>query len=292
MKIAFLGLGKMGTAIAHHLAEAGHELTVWNRTPERARALEPWGAQVAATPTEAVAGAELVLTMLFDDAAYDEIFFGSAQLIDALQPGQLHWAMGTISVALSARLAAEHARRKVDYVAAPVFGRPSVAEAGKLWIVAAGQKNHIEHVRPIVASFARGLTIVGERPEQAHAVKLGGNFLICSMLQGLSESFVYAEGQGIDPARFMEAINSALFQSPFYANYADVMLNPPAQPGATVALGAKDLRLLREAAAAKGTRVALGETIEAQFAEAIAEGRADEDWATGQYHMARQRGRA
>lgn len=292
MKIAFLGLGKMGTAIARHLAEAGHELTVWNRTPARALALEPWGAQVAASPTEAVAGAELIFTMVFDDAAYEELFFGPAPLIDALGPGQLHLAMGTISVALSERLAAEHARRKVDYVAAPVFGRPGVAEAGKLWIVAAGAKGAIDRARPIVASFSRGLTAVGERPEQAHAVKLGGNFLICSMLQGLSESFVYAEGQGIDPAKFIEAINSALFQSPFYALYSEVMLNPPEQPGATVALGAKDLRLLREAAAAKGTRVALGETMEAQFAEAIAEGRADEDWATGQYHMARRRGRS
>lgn len=290
MKIAFLGLGKMGSAMVRHLIAAGHEVTVWNRTQARAEALA--GCRVAATPAEAVSAAETVLTMVFNDAAYEEIFFGEAQLMYALRPGQLHVAMGTISVALSGRLAKEHARRGVSYVAAPVFGRPSVAEAGKLWIVAAGQPESIERMRPVVAAFSRGLSVVGAEPEQAHAVKLGGNFLICSMLHGLSEAFVFAEGQGIDPAAFLEAINSALFQSPFYALYAGVMLNPPAQPGATVELGAKDLRLLREAAAARGQSVSLAETMGALFDDAVARGMGNEDWAVGQYRLAQERGGA
>jgi len=275
MKIAFLGIGKMGSAIVRHLAAAGHEVTAWNRTPERAQALAPLGVRVAATPAEAVEGAEIVATMLFDDAAYEEQFFGAASIIDAFRPGQTHVALGTISVALSQRLAAEHASRGVGYIAAPVFGRPSVAEAGKLWIVAAGNTEIIDRLRPFFAPFSRGLSVVGAEPAQAHAVKLGGNFLICSMIHGLAESFVYA---------------SALFQSPFYALYADIMLNPPEKPGATVDLGAKDLRLLREAAAARGTRVSLAETMGEIFGQAKAEGMGGEDWATGQYRLAQRRG--
>jgi len=293
MKIAFLGLGKMGRAMAGHLLAAGHDVTVWNRTSARTEELAAKGARVATTPAEAVAGTEAVVSMLFNDQAYEEIFFGAereANLIGALRPGQTHVAMGTISVALSERLAAGHAQHGVDYVAAPVFGRPSVAEAGKLWIVAAGQAATIEKMQPVFAPISRGVSVVGKEPAQAHAVKLGGNFLISAMLHGLGESFVYAERQGIEPKAFFEAINSALFQSPFYALYADVMLNPPETPGATIELGAKDLGLLLAAAAAHGTRMSLGETLAGIFAEAKAQGLAQEDWAVGQYRLAQQRG--
>lgn len=290
MKIAFLGLGKMGRAMAGHLLAAGYELTVWNRTLERAAELSAKGAHAAATPADAVAEAEVVMTMLFNDAAYEDIFFGSGNLMEALQAGQTHVLMATISVALCERLAAEHAKRGVGFVAAPVFGRPSVAEAGKLWIIAAGAAETIEKIRPVLAPISRGVSVVGTEPAQAEAVKLGGNFLICSMIHGLGESFVYAEQQGIEPKAFFEAINSALFQSPFYALYADVMLNPPLTPGATIELGAKDLGLMQAAAAAKSTRVSLGETLSAIFAEAKAQGMADEDWAVGQYRLAQQRG--
>jgi 3-hydroxyisobutyrate dehydrogenase-like beta-hydroxyacid dehydrogenase len=130
---------------------------------------------------------------------------------------------------------------------------------------------------------------VGTEPPQAHAVKLGGNFLITMMVQSLSESFVYAEKQGVDPAIFFEAVNSALFQSPFYEAYSKVILNPPERPGATIALGDKDLRLLREAAASRDTRLSLADLMAEIFAEARAAGLAQEDWAVGQYKMARRR---
>jgi 3-hydroxyisobutyrate dehydrogenase-like beta-hydroxyacid dehydrogenase len=290
VKIAFLGLGKMGRAMAGHLLAAGYELAVWNRTLERTAELAAKGACVAATPAEAVAGAEVVVTMLFNDAAYEDLFFGSGGLMEALQAGQTHILMATISVALCERLAAEHARRGVGFVAAPVFGRPSVAEAGKLWIIAAGTAETIEKIRPVLAPISRGVSVIGTEPAQAEAVKLGGNFLICSMIHGLGESFVYAERQGIEPKAFFEAINSALFQSPFYALYADVMLNPPETPGATIELGAKDLGLMMEAANAKNTRVNLAESMAGIFAEAKTQGMAQEDWAVGQYRLAQQRG--
>src|ERR1017187_6580673 len=129
MKIAFLGLGKMGSHMARRLLAAGHEVTVWNRTREKAEALVSQGAAVAAKPADAVASADAVLTMLFDDEAHEEVLFGSGA-IGALEPGALHISLSTISVALSERLTAEHARRGHAYVGAPVFGRPNVAEEG------------------------------------------------------------------------------------------------------------------------------------------------------------------
>ncbi len=290
MKIGFLGLGKMGTPMAMRLLAAGHELRVWNRSEGRTAPLAREGAIVAGTPAEAELEADAVCTMLFDDAAHEEVFFGPHGLMEAMSPGVLHVSLSTIGVALSERLTREHARRGHRFVAAPVFGRPNVAAEGRLWIVAAGADEAIERARPLLAPLSRGMTVVGAEPRQAHAVKLGGNFLISTMIQSLSESFVYAERQGVDPARFFEAVNSALFQSPFYAAYAKVMLHPPEQAGATVELGEKDLRLLREAAASRATRLSLAELLAGIFAEARACGLAQEDWAVGQYTMARKRG--
>ena len=243
MKIGFLGLGKMGAPMARHLLAAGHELRVWNRTEGRAEPLIREGAIAAATPAEAELGADAVITMLFDDAANVEVIFGANGLMDALSPGALHISCSTISVALSERLTAEHARRGHEFVAAPVFGRPNIAEEGRLWIAIAGVNHAVAKARPLLESFSRGISVVGSEPRQAHAVKLGGNFLISAMIHSLSEAFVYAEGQGIDPAIFLETVNSALFQSPFYAAYSKVILHPPESPGATIALGEKDLRL-------------------------------------------------
>jgi 3-hydroxyisobutyrate dehydrogenase-like beta-hydroxyacid dehydrogenase len=289
MRIGFLGLGKMGVPMAQRLIAAGHELLVWNRTEGRTKPLIHEGAIAAATPAEAELGADAVITMLFDDEAYEHVLFGPNGLMDALAPGALHISCSTISVALSERLTAEHARRGIDYVAAPVFGRPNVAEAGKLWIVVAGAKSAVNRARPVLEPLARGISVVGARPSQAHALKLGGNFLISAMIHSLGESFVYASAQEIDPEVFFETVNSALFQSPFYAAYAKVMLHPPEQPGATIDLGAKDLRLLCEATAGAGVRLSLAENLAEVFEQAKRAGLANEDWAVGQYKMAQKR---
>jgi len=289
MRIGFLGLGKMGAAMAQRLIAAGHELAVWNRTEGKTEPLAREGAIVAGTPAEAELGADAVITMLFDDHAHEEVLFGSNGLMEALTPSTLHIACSTISVALSERLTREHAKRGIPFVAAPVFGRPSVAEAGKLWIVVAGAADDVERARPILEPMSRGVSVVGDEPWQAHALKVGGNFMITSMIQTLSEAFVYAESQGIEPGVFLEAVNSALFQSPFYASYGNVMLHPPEQPGATIDLGAKDTRLLREAAAGRGARLGLADYLAGIFEEAKKAGMSNEDWAVGQYRMARER---
>ncbi|HEX7727978.1 MAG TPA: NAD(P)-dependent oxidoreductase [Terracidiphilus sp.] len=284
MKIGFLGLGAMGTAMAHRLIAAGHELAVWNRTEGKTEPLLREGAIAAGTPAEAELGADAVVTMLFDDDAYEQVLFGPNGLMDALEPGGLHIACSTISVALSERLMEEHARRGIDFVAAPVFGRPNVAAEGRLWITAAGTEKAIERARPVLEPLARGISIVGTEPKQANALKVGGNFMISVMIESLAEASVFAKAHGIEPAQFLETVNSALFQSPFYAAYSKVMLEPPAKPGATVELGTKDLRLLREAAGPLKLRFA--EQLKQVFDDARAAGDGGADWAAGMYAAA------
>lgn len=172
MRIGFLGLGNMGTPMALRLLAAGHELSVWNRSEERTKPLIHEGAIAAATPAEAELGADALITMLLDDAAYEEVLFGVPRLIDVLSPGVLHIVCGTISVALAERLTVEHANRSIDFVAAQVFGRPSDAEEGRLWIVAAGADKAMDRARPLLKAFSRGITVAGKEPQQAYAMKL------------------------------------------------------------------------------------------------------------------------
>jgi 3-hydroxyisobutyrate dehydrogenase-like beta-hydroxyacid dehydrogenase len=290
MKIGFAGLGIMGTPMVRRLLGAGHEVTVWNRTRARAEALAAEGALVAATPAEAARGRDVAMTMVFDDAAHEEVVFGADGVLEGLRPGTVHISMSTISVALSERLTAEHARRGLDFLAAPVFGRPNVAEEGRLWIVVAGPESLVAKARPALEPLSRGISVVGPEPPQAHALKLGGNFMISAMIHSLGEAFVYAERQGIAPETFLETVNSALFQSPLYAAYGKVMLHPPERVSATLEMGSKDLRLLREAAASRQTRISLADTLAGIFAEAKEAGFWGEEWSVGQYRMAQRRG--
>lgn len=289
MKIGFLGTGSMGLPMARRLLEAGHELRVWNRSEGRTEPLLREGAIAAGTPAEAELGADAVFSMLFDDAALEEVLFGAHGLMDAFSPGVLHIACSTVSVALSERLTAEHASRGVEFLAAPVFGRPEIAEQGRLWTVVAGAESAVAKARPLLEAYSRGISVAGSEPRQAHALKLGGNFLISAMIQSLSEAFVYVAGQGIGQETFFEAVNSALFQSPFYAAYAEAMLHPPERTGATIELGAKDLDLFRRAAG-RNAHLILAETLAKVFDEAKQTGLGREDWAVGQYRMAQRRG--
>lgn len=294
MRIAFLGLGKMGAPIAGHLAQhstgAGHQLTVWNRTVERTEPLAALGARIAISPAEAVAGAEIVFTMMMDDAALREILFDQG-VLQAMPTGAIHLALSTISVALSDELTAEHRTRKLEFLGSPVFGRPNIAEDGKLWVAVAGDAKAIEKVRPLLQRFSRGITVVSEKPSSAHALKLGGNFLITSMIAALSESMIFAEANGIDPGLFVETANNAMFRSPFYESYGKIMLNPPVPSGGPIAVGEKDTRLFRESAHAAGVKTPLGDLYYANLERAVNAGMKDADWAAGYYQLAKNANR-
>src|SRR6266403_6325571 len=131
MKIGFIGLGNMGSGIARNLVKAEHDLTVYNRTRSRAEPFASLGARIAETPGEAAADAEVLITMLADDSAVEGVIFAPGNAIQALAAGAVHISMSTISVGLSRHLAKAHSERPQHYLAAPVFGRPDAAAAGK-----------------------------------------------------------------------------------------------------------------------------------------------------------------
>ena len=174
MKVGFIGLGHMGTGMAANLLRAGHEVTVYNRTPSRARALVEQGAHPATRVADACRG-DAVITMLADDGAVEGVVFGENGVIEVLGKGAIHVSMSTISVALSERLAAAHANAGQGFVAAPVFGRPEAAAAGKLFIVAAGAPDAVGACLPLFEAMGQKTFPVGDEPKAANLVKLSGN---------------------------------------------------------------------------------------------------------------------
>jgi 3-hydroxyisobutyrate dehydrogenase-like beta-hydroxyacid dehydrogenase len=278
MDVGFIGLGNMGAGIARSLLRAGHRVTVYNRTRERAEALRKDGAGVAATVADACRG-DAVLTMLADDAALESVAFGDGGILRSLTRGHHHISLSTIGVELSDKLTVEHARAGQQFVAAPVFGRPEAAEAAKLIVVSAGDKKAIEHCKPLLDAIGQRLVVIGERPSQANVVKLTGNFLIASMLESLSEAFAFARKSGIDAVALLEFLTTTVFNVPVYKTYAALIVEGKhEQVGFALPLGLKDIRLVLQAAEKQSVPMPIASVLRDRFLTALGRGYEDKDW--------------
>ncbi|CAM3021781.1 NAD(P)-dependent oxidoreductase [Cupriavidus taiwanensis] len=279
MKIAFLGLGTMGLPMAANLLKAGYAVRGWNRSPMPVARLAALGAQSAATPVEAVADADVLISMLADDAATRATLL-DAQALRALRRGAIHVNMATISVALAAELAALHQSQGVDYVAAPVLGRVNVAEAGQLNILVAGKAEAIASVQPLLDVLGQKTWQLGERPEQANAAKLAVNFMIASAIGTMGEAVALAHGHGVDKAGFLELVTSTAFAAPVYKGYGQAIAEERFEPaGFKLALGLKDVRLALEAAEQANVPLPLASTLRDTHIESLAHGDGHLDWA-------------
>ncbi len=279
MKITFLGLGSMGTPMARHLIKAGHDVTVWNRTLSKADELKSEGAHVAANPAEAAQAAEIAITMLADDPAVESAVFGETGLAARLPKGATHISSSTISVALSRRLAEEHARRGQHYISAPVFGRPDAAAAGKLFIVAAGDAADIERCKSVLESLGQRVTVLGDKPEAANVVKLTGNFLISVVIESLGEAIAVARKYGIDPHAYVDFFTNSLFNAPVFKTYGGIIADERySPPGFKLRLGLKDVKLAIAAAEGVDAPLPMASLIHDHVLTAIARGMSDLDW--------------
>lgn len=255
MEIGFIGLGNMGRGMAANLIKAGHHVTVYNRSPGKAEVLVQQGATLARTAAEAGNG-EVVFTMLADDQAVEKVTFADDGIVAALAPGATHISSSTISVALSQRLAAAHAEAGQQYVAAPVFGRPEAASAGKLFVVAAGAPQALRPLTPLFDSVAQRTFVVSEQPHVANLVKLSGNFLLASAIETVGEAVALVAKAGVDRQQYVDILTSTLFTAPAYQTYGGLIARQEFEPaGFAATLGLKDIRLVL--AAAEGLQVPL-----------------------------------
>lgn len=265
MNVGWIGLGNMGSVMAQRLLDAGHRLTVYNRTPDKARGLVERGARLATTPAEA-AQSPVLVTMLSDDAALRDVL-GAGGALEAMAPGTTHVSMSTISHSLALELTETHAARGSALVGAPVFGRPDAAAAGKLFIVAGGEPQPLATCQPLFEVLSQKVLPLGTSPAAAHLTKVLGNFMLISSVEILGEALGIARGLGVDPQLVLGALTGSVFSAPFFANYGRLIaaqqFEGPA--GFSLSLAKKDLGLALAAAAAGAQPLPVGETVRSKI---------------------------
>jgi 3-hydroxyisobutyrate dehydrogenase-like beta-hydroxyacid dehydrogenase len=278
MNVGFIGLGHMGGGMAANLLKAGHHVTVFNRTPAKAEALMARGAKIAASIAEASRG-DAVVTMLANDQAVEDVVLGRDGVIANLHSGGLHLSSSTISVAMSERLTEAHAGKSQKFVAAPVFGRPDAAAAGRLFIVAGGDAAAIEVAAPLLDAIGQKTFIISDTPKAANLVKLSGNFLGASVIETLGEAMALVSKAGIDERQYLEFLTSTLFDAPIYKTYgsliADGRFTPP---GFAAPLGQKDIRLVLAAAEELRVPMPVASLLRDRFLNLLAHGGDRLDW--------------
>src|SRR5581483_9605221 len=203
MKVGFIGLGQMGSGMAASLIRAGHEITVYNRTAEKAKPLVEKGAKQAASVADACHG-DAVITMLADDGAVEKVVFEDGGIIASLGKGAIHVSSSTISVALADKLAAEHTKRGQRFISAPVFGRPEAAAAAKLFVVAAGVTDAVDDCASLFEAIGQKTFRFGDKPSSANLVKVSGNFIIAATIETLAEAMALVAKGGLDQHQYLE----------------------------------------------------------------------------------------
>jgi 3-hydroxyisobutyrate dehydrogenase-like beta-hydroxyacid dehydrogenase len=279
MKIGFVGLGNMGSAMAANLVKAGHEVTVYNRSPAKAEPLVQLGARKAASVAEACGG-EAIITMLANDDAVSDTVWGTDRMLAKLSGGAIHVSMSTISVALSKRLAEAHARAGQRYLAAPVFGRPEAAAAAKLFIVTAGDAGDVAACQPLFDAVGQKTLPMGAAPWAANLIKLSGNFLIAAVIESLGEAIALVGKAGIDRRAYVELLTATMFPAPAYKIYGNLIAENRFEPAAFAApLGHKDIRLAMAAAADLRVPLPIASLLNDRFLRLLANGGDKLDWA-------------
>jgi 3-hydroxyisobutyrate dehydrogenase-like beta-hydroxyacid dehydrogenase len=278
--VGFIGLGAMGSALAANLLKAGFGVRVYNRAVEKARPLVQQGAILARTPGEAAEPGGIVLTMVANDAALEAVTLGPNGFLSPLKDG-VHLSMSTIAPKLASKLAALHQEAGGHFVASPVFGKPDVAAAAKLWIVTAGDAAARARVRPLQEAMGQRVFELGDDPASAHAIKLAGNFLLGAAVEAMAEAFTLAQKHGVPRKETYEFFTSTLFDCFVYRDYGQLVSSEHYQPvGAKPSLIRKDYGLILDAAAEKLVPMPLAALIHQRLTARVAKGHDDVDWAS------------
>ncbi len=278
MKVGFIGLGHMGAGMAGNLLKAGHEVTVYNRTRAKAEALVRRGATEAATIADACRG-DAVFTMLANDNAVEAVVLGEHGILESLPAGAIHISSSTISVGLAERLAAAHAGVGQGFVAAPVFGRPELAAAGNLYVLAAGEQAAVQMTAPLFDAIGQKTFVVSETPKAAYLVKLSGNFLIGSVIEALGEAIAFVGKGGLDARQYVDILTSTLFGAPIYKTYGTLLADGEFEPaGFAAPLAQKDIRLVLAAAEDLRVPMPIAGLLRDRFLTLLAHGGDRLDW--------------
>jgi 3-hydroxyisobutyrate dehydrogenase-like beta-hydroxyacid dehydrogenase len=276
IRVSLIGLGSMGTAMAHRILDQGFDLDIWNRSPKEIGDLLDKGARKA--ELQQSLQNDFVISMLSNDAAALEVF--NEANLEKAKPGSIHINMSTLSPVASQTLAERHSKHGVGYIAAPVLGRPIAITNGKLLIVAAGAAKDIEAASVVFEKVAAQYWNVGTDHSKSNLVKLGVNYNLIHALQAIGESVALVESGGVDPNTFVEILTHTAFSGSAYAGYGPMIVNRKyTPPGFSMALGLKDVKLVEDAAANLGLKLPVATVLHELFEKALVDSELkDLDW--------------
>ncbi|WP_110668593.1 NAD(P)-dependent oxidoreductase [Salinicola halophilus] len=279
MKIGFMGLGAMGQAMVSRLLEAGFEVTVWNRSPGPVTTAKANGAAVSESPVKLAKASDVLISMLPDDNAAHEVLVASKAL-EALGKDRVHVNMATVSVGFARGMQALHQRLGSHYVAAPVLGRPDVAAAGKLNILAAGDAAVLERLQPLFAAMGQKVWPLGESPERANVVKVAANLMLATAIESMGEASALTEAHGVGRDDFLEIVTGTLFAAPAYQGYAKLIREARYEPaGMRMGWGLKDVGLALQASQEGRVPLPFAGVLRDSLLDAMARGDGEKDWA-------------
>jgi 3-hydroxyisobutyrate dehydrogenase-like beta-hydroxyacid dehydrogenase len=289
MKVGFIGLGRMGQAMTRRLLEGGHEVGVYNRTPEKLKPLTDAGAKPMASIKQAATFGAAVFTMLTDDAAAFDIVNQPGGLKESLPQGGVHICAGTHSVAGIQKLAAIHAGAGQVLIASPMLGRPDVVAAGAAGMLVGGPSPSVERCRPLFAAIATRVVEAGTEPVSASVIKIANNFVLGCAIEALGEGFALTRKYGVQPDVFYRVMTDGLFNCWAYKTYGKFIVDEQYLPAGQRAVnGLKDANLALAAGEAVGVPLPSGNVWRDRLVGAVAHGEGEHDWAV----MAKDQARA
>ena len=241
--ISYLGLGTMGAGMTSNLLKAGYKLTVWNRSTEKCKPFARKGARLAESPADAIRDTDLVIYMLSNDQAVEEVVFGANGILSGIKEGQIAMDMSTVLPATSLREQQAYSKRGVDFLDAPVFGSKNESANAELWIMAAGKKDTFEKVKPVLQHLGQTIHYFGKNGN-ATAMKLVGNLMVALELEALSEGLVLARKAGLDLSTVMEVVKVADFRSPLLVSNGQNILKRDFSTSFALKLMLKDAGLI------------------------------------------------
>jgi 3-hydroxyisobutyrate dehydrogenase-like beta-hydroxyacid dehydrogenase len=280
MKLGFVGLGHLGTAIAENLVASGHQLFVYNRTASKTKALTDKGATAISTVQALAKECTVILSIVSDDKALKSVCEGPEGLIANLEPGSVHICMSTILPQTAEELFTQHKQKGAQYLAAPVFGRPEAARARKLNFVMSGEEKIRQQAEPILKDAGgTGVWHFGDDIKAANTVKLCGNFTIAAALEAIGESVALASRSNIDAQKMWALFTQTIFSSPVYQNYSNIIANRQFEPAAfNMQLGLKDINLVLQQAAQVHQNMPLAQLLQNHMQKIIEKKGAHIDW--------------
>jgi len=291
MKVGFIGVGRMGQAMARRLIEAGHDLAVYNRTADKIRALVEAGAKPMGSLEQAAHYGEAVFTMLTDDTALDDVAGRKGGLLESLPRGGIHICSGTHGIGIIRKLKTEHSARGQVFIAAPMLGRPDVVTSGQAGMVIAGPAEALQLCAPLFAAIGRRSFEAGADPEAAAAIKIANNFVLGCAIEAMGEGFSLIRKYGVVPQVFYDVMTDGLFASSAYKVYGKIIVDESYdRVGQMALLGLKDANLALAAGEAVGVPLPSGNVWRDRLVGAVAHGDGGKDWAVMALEQARASG--